>query len=166
MEFRASISAAKSPPAPLHVGARGAEVTPSDVRTRFPKETVHNMYLRNFCLFFLVLVLAPWLSVNRLTFADVAVFNVKDYGATGRKADDAHAAVQKAVDACAAAGGGMVYLPPGEYTSGTIKLKSHVRFHIEAGATLFASLNRTTFDKGALSHGEGLENISLEGRGL
>src|ERR1700752_2819931 len=78
---------------------------------------------------------------------DVAVFNVKDFGATGRKADDAHAAIQKAVDACAAAGGGMVYLPPGEYSSGTIKLKSHVRFHIEAGATLFASLNRSTFDK-------------------
>ena len=98
--------------------------------------------------------------------ADLAIFNVKDFGATGRKTDDAHAAIQKAVDACAAAGGGMVYLPPGEYSSGTIKLKSHVRFHIEAGATLFASLNRSTFDKGALFYGEGLDNITLEGRGL
>jgi Glycosyl hydrolases family 28/Pectate lyase superfamily protein len=98
--------------------------------------------------------------------ADLATFNVKDFGATGRKTDDAHAAIQKAVDACAAAGGGMVYLPPGEYSSGTITLKSHVRFHIEAGATLFASLNRSTFDKGALFYGEGLENITLEGRGL
>jgi hypothetical protein len=97
---------------------------------------------------------------------NLAIFNVKDFGATGRKTDDAHAAIQKAVDACAAAGGGMVYLPPGEYSSGTIKLKSHVRFHIEAGATLFASLNRSTFDKGALLYGEGLENITLEGRGL
>ena len=97
---------------------------------------------------------------------DRAVFNVKDFGATGRKTDDAHAAIQKAVDACAEAGGGMVYLPPGEYSSGTIKLKSHVRFHIEAGATLFASLNRKSFDKGALLYGEGLENITLEGRGL
>src|SRR5262245_8856306 len=95
-----------------------------------------------------------------------AIFNVRDFGATGRKTDDAHAAIQKAVDACAAAGGGTVYLPPGEYTSGTIKLKSHVRFHIEAGATLFASMNRATFDKGALFYGEGLENITLEGRGL
>lgn len=95
-----------------------------------------------------------------------AVFNVRNYGATGNKADSAHAAIQKAVDVCAAAGGGMVYLPPGDYTSGTIKLRSHVRFHIEAGATLFASMDYKTFDKGALFYGEGLENISIEGRGL
>ena len=34
------------------------------------------------------------------------VFNVKDFGATGVKADDARSAIQKAIDACAAAGGG------------------------------------------------------------
>ena len=45
--------------------------------------------------------------------AGVAIFNVKDYGATGVKADNAQPAIQKAIDACAAAGGGQVYLPPG-----------------------------------------------------
>jgi polygalacturonase len=65
-----------------------------------------------------------------------AVFNVKDYGATGKKADKARVAIQQAIDSCAAAGGGVVYLPPGEYTSGTLHLRSHVRFHLEAGATL------------------------------
>src|SRR5262245_34882800 len=125
------------------------------------------MYLRSPYLFVLLVTLTSLFLDGRPSYASgVSVFNVKDYGATGRKADDAQAVIQKAVDACAAAGGGMVYLPPGEYSSGTIKLKSHVRFHIEAGATLFASLNRTTFDKGARFYGEGLENISLEGRGL
>ena len=100
----------------------------------------------------------------------VALFNVKDYGATGVKADDARAAIQKAVDACAAAGGGIVYLPPGEYTSGTIHLKSHVRFHLEAGATLYASVNDRDYDVlgqggSALLLGEDLANISIEGRG-
>src|SRR5215472_4155939 len=46
-----------------------------------------------------------------------ATFNVRDYGATGRRSDDARPSIQKAIDACAAAGGGTVYLPPGEYTS-------------------------------------------------
>jgi hypothetical protein len=94
-----------------------------------------------------------------------AIFNVKDYGATGRKADDARPAIQKAIDACAAAGGGEVYLPPGEYTSGTLHLRSHLRLYIEAGATLYASKDTTGFDKGALLYGEDLVNISIEGRG-
>src|SRR5580692_3735629 len=61
------------------------------------------------------------------------VFNVKTYGATGKKSDNARAAIQKAIDACAKAGGGTVYLPPGDYTSGTLHLRSHVRFYIASG---------------------------------
>ncbi len=88
----------------------------------------------------------------------------------GKKAENATPAIQKAVDACAEAGGGMVYVPPGEYTSGTIHLRSHVRFHIEAGATLYSSKSRADFSakedgREALFYGEDLQNISLEGRG-
>ena len=96
------------------------------------------------------------------------VFNVKDYGATGKKGDNALPAIQRAIDACAGAGGGMVYLPPGEYTSGQIRLRSHVRFHIEGGATLFASMDSSAYEKAhwaALIYGQDLENISIEGRG-
>jgi len=100
----------------------------------------------------------------------MTTFNVRDFGATGRKADNAGPSIQRAVEACAEAGGGMVYLPPGEYTSGTIHLRSHVRFHIEGGATLFSSKNRTDYDakddsRTALFYGEDLDNITLEGRG-
>jgi Glycosyl hydrolases family 28 len=93
------------------------------------------------------------------------VFNVKDYGATGRKADSAQAAIQKAIDACALAGGGIVYLPPGGYSSGTIHLRSHVRLHVEAGATLFSIKDKSAFDQDALIFGENLENVTIEGRG-
>ena len=97
-----------------------------------------------------------------------AVFNVKDYGATGRKGDYALPAIQKAIEACSAAGGGMVYLPPGEYTSGQIRLRSHVRFYIEGGATLFATMDNSAYEKthwAALIYGQDLEDISIEGRG-
>ena len=93
-------------------------------------------------------------------------FNVKDFGATGRKADSAQAAMQKAVDACAAAGGGMVYVPPGDYSSGTIHLKSHVRFCVEAGATVYSIKMKSAFDKDSLLYGEDLVNITIEGRGV
>jgi hypothetical protein len=108
-----------------------------------------------------VTLAAPLLGAE----GNVAIFNVKDYGATGKKLDNAQQAIQKAVDACAKAGGGTVYLPPGEYTSGTIHLRSHVRLHVEAGATLFAAQEDAAFDKSTLLYGEDLENISIEGRG-
>lgn len=98
-------------------------------------------------------------------------FNVRDFGATGREADDARPAIQKAIEACAAAGGGRVLLPPGEYTSGTLHLRSRVRFHLEAGATLFASPDPKAYEfgtnasKAALLFGEDLENVTIEGRG-
>jgi len=95
----------------------------------------------------------------------MAVFNVRNYAASGKKEDNAQAAIQATIDACAAAGGGMVYVPPGEYTTGTLHLRSHVRFHVEAGATLYSSKDPAAFDKRALFYAEDVKNITLEGRG-
>ncbi|HTD64914.1 MAG TPA: glycosyl hydrolase family 28 protein, partial [Candidatus Limnocylindria bacterium] len=112
------------------------------------------------------------LCVALASLADAAVFNVKDYGATGQKADDARPAIQKTIEACAAAGGGTVLVPPGEYTSGTLHLRSHVRFEIAAGATLFGSTNLTTYEfekipsKAALFFGEDLEDVTITGGGI
>jgi hypothetical protein len=57
--------------------------------------------------------------------------------ATGRTL--ASPAINAAVDACHAAGGGLVYLSPGTYLSGTVVLKSNVTLYLEAGATLLGS---------------------------
>ena len=97
--------------------------------------------------------------------AQPGMYDVKSFGATGRMSDDARSAIQKAIDAAAAAGGGMVYFPPGAYVSGTLRLRSHVRLHLEAGATLFAAKGDAAFDKDSLLWGEDLENVTLEGRG-
>jgi len=108
---------------------------------------------------------------SQSTFHMLTVFNIRDYGATGKKPDDAGPAIKKAIDAAAANGGGLVYLPPGSYTSGTINLRSHVNIYLESGATLFASEDPAAFDKqkvkskDALFFGEDLEDIAIEGRG-
>lgn len=96
----------------------------------------------------------------------VPVFNVRDYGATGEKAQNARQAIQKAIEACAAAGGGLVYFPPGDYSTGTIHLRSHVRLFIEAGATVYSIKDKSAFDREALFYGEDLVNVTLEGRGV
>jgi len=105
------------------------------------------------------------LPVPLLRAQDDAVFNVRNYGATGNKVDDAKKAIQSAIDACAKSGGGTVWLPAGEYTSGTLHLRSHVRLYIASGATLFGAKDDSAFDTDALLLGEDLENITIEGRG-
>jgi hypothetical protein len=113
--------------------------------------------------FFVILIFGLYAAAQ--TSAKTAVFNIKDFGATGLKSDNAQAAIERAVNACAAAGGGLVYVPPGDYSTGTIHLRSHVRFFVEAGATIYSIKSKEAFDKDALFYGEDLVNITLEGRG-
>ena len=126
-----------------------------------------------FCRFALLnaFVMIVCLSGLGAGLAQAASFDVKDFGATGRKNDDARPAIQKAIEACAASGGGTVLLPPGEYTSGTLHLRGHVRLEIASGATLFASTNAAAYDygtiasKAALLYGENLEEVTIAGEG-
>ncbi len=64
------------------------------------------------------------------------VFCVRDFGAAGDGKTLDTAAINKAIDACAAAGGGTVLLPPGKYLSGTVHLKSNVTLQLAEGARL------------------------------
>lgn len=94
------------------------------------------------------------------------VFNVRDFGATGRRADNATKALRDAVEACFKAGGGTVYVPPGEYTTGTIELKDNVGLHLDSGATLLLSQDRADFgDRRAMIYSDGAKNIAVTGRG-
>ncbi len=117
--------------------------------------------------FFPLLMKASEPNKNHLQNENIklASFNVRHYGAAGIKVDNAQAAIQKAIDDCAEAGGGLVYVPPGDYSTGTLHLHSHVRFYVEAGATIYSIKDKSAFDKDALFYGEDLVNITLEGRG-
>jgi polygalacturonase len=94
-------------------------------------------------------------------------FDVTQYGATGKRADSATKAIQDAIDAGANAGGGVVYVPPGDYTTGALQLKDNVNLHVEAGATLFLSQDRAEFPAGsrAMINATGAKNIAVTGRG-
>ncbi len=94
-------------------------------------------------------------------------FDVKAFGATGVRADNATRACQAAIDACAAAGGGTVLVPPGAYTVGMIQLKDNVTLDIDAGATLFLSQDNAEFPRGrrAMIFAENAANIAVTGRG-
>lgn len=73
------------------------------------------------------------------------VCDVAQYGARvdGRTLDT-HA-IQAAIDACEAKGGGTVRLAGGTFLSGPIVLKSHITLDVEAGATLLGSPNHDDY---------------------
>lgn len=115
--------------------------------------------------------------------ANAALFNVVEYGAVGDgRTKDTHA-IQTAIDASSAAGGGTVYFPPGTYLSGSIHLRSHVTLHLDAGATVCASTDEADFDPYekldyktdsdrettyfhySLIWGENVENVAIVGDG-
>ena len=68
-----------------------------------------------------------------------APFNVRRFGAMGDGHTKDTAALQKALDACAAAGGGTVLVPPGVYLTGSVVLGANTTLRLERGASLVGS---------------------------
>ena len=65
-------------------------------------------------------------------------YNVRDYGATGDGRSLDSKAINKAIETAAAAAGGTVYLPAGNYRCGSIHLQSNIALFIDQGATIIA----------------------------
>jgi len=118
-----------------------------------------------------------------------AAFNVRDYGATGDGKTLDTDAVNKAIDAAAAAGGGTVLFPSGTYLCYSIRLKSNIELNLTRGATILAADQPAQGQPGydpsepnrwgdlayqdyghshwhnSLIWGENLENIAITGQG-
>ena len=71
-----------------------------------------------------------------LAGASNSVYNVRDYGAVGDGKTLDHTAINRAIEAATADGGGQVVLPSGTYLCGSIRMKSNVELHLTAGATI------------------------------
>jgi polygalacturonase len=66
-------------------------------------------------------------------------YNVRTFGAKGDGKTLDTAAVNRAIDAAAAAGGGTVWFPAGSYLCFSIHLKSHVALYLDEGSTIIAA---------------------------
>src|SRR5205807_2194387 len=113
--------------------------------------------------------------------------NVRALGAKGDgKALDSPA-INKAIEAAAAAGGGTVFFPAGSYRSFSIRLKSNITLYFDQGSVLVAASPKdgdgrydaaepNAWDKyqdfghthwhNSLIWGENVENISILGPGV
>ena len=119
----------------------------------------------------------------RLAAAD---FDVKTFGATGDGRTLDSPAINRAIAAASALGGGTVRLPAGTYLSGSIHLASNLTLQLDAGATLLASPESAAYDlaepnplaekfqyqdfghshfQNSLLWGDGLEDVFIAGPG-
>ena len=94
-----------------------------------------------------------------------AVFNVHNYGAVGDGMATNTAAIQAAIAAASAAGGGVVEIPAGIYLCGPIELASRINLHLDAGALLrMLPLGKYPGGQTFIS-GDQLQDVAITGPG-
>lgn len=121
-----------------------------------------------------------------LQTAMAGIYNVKDFGAKGDGKTLDSPAINAAIEAAAANGGGQVLLPAGTYLSGSIRLKSNIDLHLTAGCVILAAPAEMkaydesesfggfpeyqdgghTYFHNSLIWAEGQENVSITGHGM
>ena len=132
-------------------------------------------------LMFVALVSA--LGTGLFFFADAVQaagnFNVRMYGAAGDATAKDTASFQKALDACAAAGGGTVEVPAGQYLIGSIVIGSNTTLDLESRAYLIGSPDAADYPMDtvrfegefvpghrALISAANQENVAISGHGF
>ncbi len=121
-----------------------------------------------------------WVSkVGATSFPQLKkIFSVNDYGAVSDTTTINTIAIQKAIDACAANGGGIVTFKPGVYVTGSIFIKSNVNLRIDKGVLILGSQNFADYPDmdsriaglemkwpAALINMIGVKNAALTGKG-
>ncbi|WP_457420965.1 glycoside hydrolase family 28 protein [Roseateles sp. P5_E7] len=84
-------------------------------------------------------------------------FAITDFGASVDSQALTSTAIAKAITAAHESGGGIVVVPPGNWSTGPVHFKSRVNLHLEAGATLRFSPDPADYLPAVLASWEGLE---------
>ena len=93
---------------------------------------------------------------------------ITSYGALADGKTNNAPFIQKAIDKVSSEGGGQVVIPPGNFMSGTIFIKTGVDLHLELGARLLGPTNRNEYSKrhDAIIVAKNQRNISISGSGI
>lgn len=99
-------------------------------------------------------------KVERPTFKADTV-NITSFGAAKGGLVLNTVAINKAIETCSSAGGGVVLVPKGMWLTGPITLRSNVNLHLQAGAVLQFSSNFDDYPL-VMSYFEGWETIRCQ----
>lgn len=93
-----------------------------------------------------LVIAADDLETNVPASSGTGIYNVKtQYGADSTGATMATTAIQNAINAANAAGGGIVFVPAGVYKCGNLVLKSNVSVYLEGGSVIRGSGNPSDY---------------------
>ncbi len=93
-----------------------------------------------------LVIAADDLETNVPASSGTGIYNVKtQYGADSTGATMATTAIQNAINAANAAGGGIVYVPAGVYKCGNLVLKSNVSVYLAGGSVIRGSGNPSDY---------------------
>jgi hypothetical protein len=104
------------------------------------------------------------------SFTQSTNYNIINFGAIGDGKSLNTQSIQKAIDSCAANGGGNVVIPAGEFVSGVFQLKTNVTLYLDNGAVLKASPNLDDYVLNGVRVGliftKNCENVMIKGDGI
>jgi polygalacturonase len=112
-------------------------------------------------------------------------FNIRSFGAAGEGKTLDSPAINKAIAACAEAGGGTVLVPAGTWLCGSIHLSNNIHLYLDAGSTILGAPQKAeaydltepwegiayqdgghTYFHNSLIWGENLTNVFITGPGM
>ena len=108
-------------------------------------------------------LLGMFISFNFIA-SYAADVNILDFGANVNAPNNAPS-IQKAIDECAANGGGYVQVPAGTFVSGSIFLRTNVHLQLHVNAVIQGSVNPGDYQGRGFIVAEDIENASITGTG-
>jgi polygalacturonase len=116
---------------------------------------------------------------------DPMVFNIRSFGAMGDGTNLDSPAINQAIQAASAGGGGTVFVPAGTYLCGSIHLTNNIHLYLDAGSVILGAPQAMnaydptepwpgqayqdgghTYFHNSLIWGENLTNLSITGPGM